>query len=73
VIGLPDDKWGELVTAFIVPKQTHVIEEEELIVYCEKKLGRYKIPKKFIQLKELPKTHVGKIDKKVLKEFSNQT
>ncbi|MFS0775568.1 long-chain fatty acid--CoA ligase [Neobacillus sp. 3P2-tot-E-2] len=72
VIGLPDEKWGELVTAFIVPKHSHVIEEEELIVYCEKKLGRYKIPKKFIQLEELPKTHVGKIDKKKLKEFSKQ-
>ncbi|MDQ0975430.1 fatty-acyl-CoA synthase [Neobacillus niacini] len=73
VIGRPDEKWGELVTAFIVPKHSHVIEEEELIVYCEKKLGRYKIPKKFIQLEELPKTHVGKIDKKKLKEFSKQT
>lgn len=73
VIGLPDDKWGELVTAFIVTKHSYVIEEEELINYCEKKLGRYKIPKKFIQLEELPKTHVGKIDKKKLKEFSRQT
>lgn len=73
VIGLPDDKWGELVTAFIVPKQSQTIEEKELNLYCEKKLGRYKIPKKFIQLKELPKTHVGKIDKMKLKEFSNQT
>jgi fatty-acyl-CoA synthase len=73
VIGLPDEKWGELVTAFIVLKHSYAIEEEELMVYCEKKLGRYKIPKKFIQLEELPKTHVGKIDKKKLKEFSKQT
>ncbi|NYE03916.1 fatty-acyl-CoA synthase [Bacillus niacini] len=73
VMGLPDEKWGELVTAFIVPKHSYAIEKEELIVYCEKKLGRYKIPKKFIQLEELPKTHVGKIDKKKLKEFSKQT
>lgn len=73
VIGLPDEKWGELVTAFIVAKPSHVIEEQELNLYCEKKLGRYKIPKKFIQLQELPKTHVGKVDKKKLKELSNQT
>ncbi|MDQ1001095.1 fatty-acyl-CoA synthase [Neobacillus niacini] len=72
VIGLPEEKWGELVVAFIVPKHSYLIEEEELIEYCEKKLGRYKIPKKFIQLQELPKTHVGKIDKKKLKEFSKQ-
>ncbi|MEH7009417.1 long-chain fatty acid--CoA ligase [Neobacillus niacini] len=72
VIGLPDEKWGELVAAFIVAKHSHRIEEEDLIVYCEKKLGRYKIPKKFIPLIELPKTHVGKIDKKKLKELSIQ-
>ncbi|WP_419955829.1 acyl-CoA synthetase [Neobacillus niacini] len=72
VIGLPDEKWGELVTAFIVPKHSHHISEDDLVNYCEKKLGRYKIPKRFIQLKELPKTHVGKIDKMKLKEFNNQ-
>ncbi|MBY0148822.1 long-chain fatty acid--CoA ligase [Neobacillus niacini] len=73
VIGLPDDKWGELVVAFIVQKYPHPIDEVELKSYCEEKLGSYKIPKRFITLKELPKTHVGKIDKKKLKEFSNKT
>ncbi|SDM79380.1 long-chain fatty acid--CoA ligase [Bacillus sp. OK048] len=73
VIGLTDEKWGEIVAAFIVQKHSHSIDEEDLKAYCERKLGRYKIPKKFIQVDELPKTHVGKIDKKKLKEFSNQT
>jgi fatty-acyl-CoA synthase len=73
VIGLPDDKWGELVAAFIVQKHSQPLDEQELIAYCERKLGRYKIPKKFISLNELPKTHVGKIDKKKLKELSIQT
>jgi fatty-acyl-CoA synthase len=73
VIGLPDEKWGELVAAFIVLKPSHTIEEEELRAYCERKLGRYKIPKKFILLEELPKTHVGKIDKMKLRELNNQT
>jgi fatty-acyl-CoA synthase len=73
VIGLPDDKWGELVVAFIVRKIPLPLDEKELRSYCEKKLGKYKIPKRFITLKELPKTHVGKIDKKKLKELSTQT
>jgi fatty-acyl-CoA synthase len=73
VIGLPDQKWGELVAAFIVTKNSYRIDEEGLRFYCERKLGRYKIPKKFIQIEELPKTHVGKIDKKKLKELSIQT
>lgn len=72
VIGLPDEKWGERVAAFIVLKDAGKLDEEELRSYCRAKLGRYKIPKQFFFLKELPKTHVGKIDKKVLKEMSMQ-
>ncbi|WML59351.1 long-chain fatty acid--CoA ligase [Neobacillus sp. PS2-9] len=70
VIGLPDEKWGEMVAAFIILKDSFQLNVEELREYCEVKLGRYKIPKKFILLHELPKTHVGKIDKKKLKEIS---
>ncbi|MFK9089869.1 acyl-CoA synthetase [Bacillus salipaludis] len=72
VLALPDEKWGEIVAAFIVLKQTYTLSEKELKKYCESKLGRYKIPKQFIHLEELPKTHVGKIDKKKLKEMSIQ-
>ncbi|MGM8216751.1 class I adenylate-forming enzyme family protein [Bacillaceae bacterium W0354] len=67
VVGVPDDLWGEMVVAFISFKDEK-LTEEELKAYCQKKLTRYKIPKKFIVVDELPKTHVGKIDKKVLVE-----
>ncbi|MBM4763520.1 long-chain fatty acid--CoA ligase [Bacillus sp. B15-48] len=70
VLGLPDSKWGEIVTAFLVVKGTVEPSEQELIHYCLKKLGKYKIPKKFIFVAQLPKTHVGKIDKKALKRFA---
>ncbi|MEH7302990.1 acyl-CoA synthetase [Neobacillus drentensis] len=72
VVGLPDEKWGEMVAAFIVLKGSSKISKEDLRAYCEAKLGRYKIPKRFTFLNELPKTHVGKIDKKSLKEISLQ-
>ncbi|MDR4948979.1 acyl-CoA synthetase [Neobacillus cucumis] len=72
VIGLPDQKWGEAVTAFISIKEPFTLDAVELKRYCETKLGRYKIPKQFICLEELPKTHVGKIDKKKLKEIGIQ-
>lgn len=68
VIGLPDSKWGEIVTAF-VSVTNPLLKPEELATFCERKLGKYKIPRKFILLDELPKTHVGKIDKKRLKEI----
>ncbi|WP_042460969.1 acyl-CoA synthetase [Neobacillus dielmonensis] len=70
VIGLPDEKWGEMVAAFIVLKPTYSLDAGDLKRYCELKLGGYKIPKQFVFLQELPKTHVGKIDKKKLKEMS---
>jgi fatty-acyl-CoA synthase len=73
VVGLPDEKWGEIVSAFLVLKDSAQIQEEELKAYCEVKFGRYKIPKQFIMLAELPKTHVGKIDKKALRQMQIQS
>jgi fatty-acyl-CoA synthase len=68
VIGVPDEKWGEVVTAFIVTKENSPIAEKEIKEYCRLKLGGYKIPKQVHFICQLPKTHVGKIDKKQLKE-----
>ncbi|MGE8205174.1 acyl-CoA synthetase [Heyndrickxia sp. NPDC080065] len=67
VVGIPDEKWGEKVIAFITLKEVRKITEEELKNYCSHKLAKYKIPKSFIILEELPKTDVGKIDKKKLR------
>ncbi len=73
VVGIPDEKWGEIVTAFISLNQGFSLTKEELQEYSRKKLTRYKNPKHFHFLEELPKTHVGKIDKQALKKnFINQ-
>jgi fatty-acyl-CoA synthase len=69
VFGLPDHKWGEMVTAVIVLREGMTLNENELIGYCSKKLGRYKVPKKTIIVDELPKTPVGKIDKKEMQKL----
>lgn len=69
VVGIPDEKWGEKVTAFVSLYNPDAITKEELIEYCRKKLAPYKVPKLIIILEEIPKTAVGKIDKKVLKEM----
>ena len=70
VVGIPDFKWGEKVAAFIVLKENSGLTVDELRQHCSSKLGNYKIPKEIIFLKELPKTHVGKIDKKELKKIN---
>jgi fatty-acyl-CoA synthase len=69
VIGLPDEKWGEMVAAFVVLKPGFTFNEEDMKDYCKMKLGNYKVPKQFTVLETLPKTHVGKIDKKELKSM----
>lgn len=69
VVGIPDAKWGEKVTAFIVLHEKMSLTLEEIKQYCSLKLGSYKIPKEIIFLGMLPKTYVGKIDKNRLKEI----
>lgn len=69
VVGIADHRWGEMVTAFIVLVEGFPYEEEALITHCKEYLGSYKVPKKIVILDELPKTHVGKIDKKKLQAF----
>lgn len=66
VIGIPNDKWGECVVAFIVAKQPTEALAHSLKKVCKERLANYKVPKRFYFLSELPKTVVGKIDKKQL-------
>jgi fatty-acyl-CoA synthase len=66
VIGVKDEKWGEVGKAFISFKSNIHISEDELIKFCEAKLARFKIPKHFEFLGELPKGSTGKILKRHL-------
>lgn len=67
VVGIPDEKWGEAVTAFLALEDIHSFNEHELLEHCKNYLGNFKLPKKIMVLNELPKTDVGKIDKNQLK------
>ncbi|WP_129688032.1 class I adenylate-forming enzyme family protein [Gottfriedia acidiceleris] len=68
VIGLPDENWGETVSAIIVPKPGYVIETEKLIEFCRKHLAGYKLPRKIFFMDELPRNATGKILKYKLRE-----
>ena len=65
VIGIKDEKWGEVVTAFIVVNSLGVTKEA-ILNHCKGKLAQYKLPKRIYFMEELPKTDIGKIDKKGL-------
>ncbi|WP_219418666.1 AMP-binding protein [Pseudonocardia nigra] len=66
VIGIPDEKWGELVTALVVTEGTPTAEE--IIAHCREHLAGYKCPKRVEFLDELPRTATGKIQKYKLRE-----
>jgi len=66
-IGIPDAKSGEVIKAFIV-KRDPSLTEEELKDFSHKNLTNYKVPKYFVFRQDLPKSNVGKIIRRVLKE-----
>jgi 2-furoate---CoA ligase len=65
VVGLPDEQWGKLVVAFI--KLRHPITEEELDAHCVSSgLARFKRPRRYEFIDQIPKSPVGKILRRVL-------
>ncbi len=67
-IGIPDPYRGETVKAFIVVKQGENLSEQDVIEYCKKNLAPYKVPKHIEFVKELPKSAVGKILRRQLRD-----
>lgn len=68
VVGVADDYRGETVHAYIVPKPGSTLTVEELAQYCKMNLAAYKVPKHFELRNELPKSAVGKIVRRMLRE-----
>ncbi|MEM6376977.1 MAG: long-chain fatty acid--CoA ligase [Bacteroidota bacterium] len=68
VIAMPDAKWGEVGHAIIVTQTNAMVSEAEIIAHCQKKLARFKIPKRVSFVAELPISATGKINRKQLQE-----
>ncbi|MFD4523532.1 acyl-CoA synthetase [Streptomyces sp. NPDC058470] len=66
VIGLPDDRWIEAVTAVVVPRGE--VTEAELVAHAREKLAHFKAPKRVLFVDELPRNASGKILKRELRE-----
>ncbi|MGE5432101.1 MAG: acyl-CoA synthetase [Syntrophomonadaceae bacterium] len=73
IVGVPDEKWGEVGKAFVVLKQGINLTETDIINYCKGNLAKYKIPKYVQFITELPKTDAGKISKIELLKLHQQT
>jgi len=68
VIGLPDENWGESVTAVLALKPGASVSEDEVIALCREALASYKKPRRVLFLPELPKNPSGKILKRELRQ-----
>jgi acyl-CoA synthetase (AMP-forming)/AMP-acid ligase II len=66
VAGIPHDRWGEQVTAWVVLRDGHGFDEAALIAHARKRLAAYKCPKRVFRLEALPRNHVGKIVRSAL-------
>jgi len=66
VIGIPDDKWGELVTGLVVKEGE--VSADDLIAHCRESLAGFKCPKRIDFFDELPRTATGKLQKFRLRE-----
>ncbi|MDY0393780.1 AMP-binding protein [Virgibacillus halophilus] len=69
IVGIPDSRWGQKVVAYIVPENKE-LTSEELDSYCSNsnKLANFKRPREYRFVDEIPKSPVGKILRRVLKE-----
>ena len=72
VAGVPDEKYGEQVGAFIILKEGADLKEEDVKDFCRGKISRHKIPKYVFFLKEYPMTASGKIQKYKLREMAGR-
>ncbi|MDT8274028.1 MAG: AMP-binding protein, partial [Desulfomonilia bacterium] len=68
IIGVPDEKWGEVGMAFIVPMAGEELTEREILEFLKGKIAKYKFPSKVEFLSELPLTATMKVKKAELKK-----
>lgn len=66
LIGVPDEKWGEVGRAVVVLKAGAALDEGELLAFLRERLARYKVPKSVVFVTQMPVTAAGKVDKQEL-------
>ncbi len=70
VVGVPDEKWGQMVTAIVQLEKGRSLEEDQLKSFVRGKLAGYKTPKHIFAVESLGRAHNGKADYKAITEFA---
>ncbi len=66
VIGVPDERWGEVPIGFVVRRKGVPTDEIELSQFCQQQLAKYKVPKRFFWLDSIPRSGSNKVMRRVL-------
>ncbi len=72
VIGVADERWGEVGRVYIVPVATASVTGDEVLAHCSERLAKFKVPKTAVVTDTLPRTASGKIKKHILRERAEQ-
>jgi fatty-acyl-CoA synthase len=70
VVGVPDDRWGEMVVALVQPNDAGTIDADALAAHCRASLAGYKVPKRILVFVSLQRSPAGKADYKLLRELA---
>jgi fatty-acyl-CoA synthase len=73
VVGVPDDRWGEMVVALLQMRDSVAIDDAALAAHARTTLAGYKVPKQFVALDSLQRSPAGKADYKLLREIAAGT
>jgi fatty-acyl-CoA synthase len=73
VVGVPDERYGEEVMAWIITREGATVDEDDLRKYCRGKIAHYKIPRYVASCTEFPMTVTGKVQKHKLREQAIET
>jgi fatty-acyl-CoA synthase len=68
VVGVPDERWGEVGRVYVIPVPGSSVTQDEVIAHCLQRLAKFKVPKSAVITDSLPRTATGKLQKHLLKQ-----
>lgn len=68
VVGVPDERWGEVGRAYVIPVPGRAIDADMILRHCEQRLARFKLPKTAVVTASIPRTASGKVQKHLLRQ-----